>query len=535
MNSKHSKKFKLTELQDYFLAIIAGFLGSLAFAPTNQSYLIFITTGLLYHFLYDRHHQAIKAWVLLASLNFSTIWWIHVSMVDYSGVPVVVAIFVLLAFAFYLSSYHALVIYLINKIFRGQMFIKNILALPAGFVLADYAVGHVLTGFPWVYLGYSQVDTFFSNLAPVTGVHGITLAILIITGLFYHSFRSRRLWYFAASLVMLIAIFLMEHDYTKEEDPIKVAIVQGNIPQQIKWDPAKAESIFETYYSLSRDYFKGNKLIDILVWPESALPELENNIMDLIFSLDTLAHSNNFAFITGMQTCHLPAMNYYNSVLGVGVQKPGEDIIYQPFKDNRYYKRHLVPFGEKIPDFMKALRELHPFFNMPMSSFTNGPDEQSNIMAKGEKIATAICYEVAFPDEMQENIKDDTSLLLSVSNDGWFGTYDPQTEAYFVSNGPHQHAAIAKMRAMEFQKPMIRATNNGLSAVFAADGTIVKQLPFYQKGVMEATVIPRSGSTPFGIYGFNIVFSLIFGMILIAFSHLLVLMMTTSKKKKKLK
>ncbi len=451
------------------------------------------------------------------------------SMTEYSDVPMLIAIPVLVLFSIYLSCYHALVIYLANRIFCGQMFIKNILAIPAGFILADYAAGHILTGFPWVYIGYTQIDTIFRNIAPIAGVHAITLAILVTSGLVYHSFYTRKLWYTAASLMIVIVISLCEHTYTEENSKIHVTLVQGNIEQQVKWDPSKAEDIFNTYYSLSRSYFKGESTTDILIWPESALPELENNIHELLFKMDEIAHSHGFAFISGIQTYQPFTGDYYNAVLGLGLQDPQGENYYMRLAGNRYYKRHLVPVGEMVPDF---LRSFGSFFNMPMSSFSHGSDIQENIIANGTKIATAICYEVAFPDEMQQNIHDDTALILSVSNDGWFGKSNHETGDFYVSAGPYQHATIARMRTLEFQKPMLRATNNGYTAVFNADGSVQSELPFYREGVLNDTVTTRTGSTPFGTYGFTAVLSLAFGMLLIAFSHLLILMITTTRKNK---
>ncbi len=521
------------ELADYLTAVLAGLAGSFAFAPAEQSYLIFITLWVLFRLLYLPRKQARKCWVLLGSLCFFTTFWIHLSMTEYSDVPMILAVVVMILFALYLSSYHALAIFLCNRLFRGQLFIKNILAVPACFILADYAAGHILTGFPWVCLGYTQIGTVFGNLAPVTGVHGITLALLLVTGLTYHGLRVRHLWHVAAALLLVSVTTVCGGTYTQPEKPVRAVLVQGNIMQQIKWDPARAGEIFSTYYQLSRPYFLGEEKTDLLIWPESALPDMENNIGDLIAKLDLMAQRQDFSFITGLQTYQPQDQAYYNSVLSVGVQDSPEDI-YTFLSGNRYYKRHLVPFGEKVP-FQEILRRYGSFFNMPMSSFSNGPDEQENIAAKGVRIASAICYEVAFPDEMQENIHDTTTLLLTLSNDGWFGTYNPATAEYHVSAGPYQHAAIARMRAMEFQKPMIRATNNGLTAVYDADGTVLAELPFYQQGVLTVSVTPRHGSTPFGIHGYSIVFSVIFGMLLIAGSHLLILMMTTTGRRRRIR
>ncbi|MBQ8707156.1 MAG: apolipoprotein N-acyltransferase [Succinivibrionaceae bacterium] len=523
---------KLKRLKKYLLPLAAGAAGSLSFAPYSQPYAIYVSLAMFFHLLYRKKAQTSRCWALLAALCFCTVFWINLSMTAYSGVPLILAVAVLLLFSLYLTSYHALVIYLANRIFRGQLFVKNVLAIPSGFILADYAAGHALTGFPWVYLGYTQIDTPLRNLAPVTGVHGITLVMLLACALAYHGFYSRRLWYLAAATLPVMAAIFCQHTYTREAESVRITMVQGNIQQQVKWDPEKSVEIFETYYRLSQPYFRGEDRTDILVWPESAIPEIENNVFDLFYRLDNLAHSRGFSFLTGFQTCRPSDMSYFNAVVGMGVQDLEGRQSYSFMGGNRYYKRHLVPFGEKVP-FPSLLRRMGKFFNMPMSSFSNGDDLQPNITAGHARIASAICYEVAFPDEMQENIHDSTNLLLSLSNDGWFGTYDPQTGDYYVSAGPYQHAQIARMRALEFQKPMARVTNNGLSAIFDADGGTLATLPFYRQGAASARVTLRTGSTPFGTHGFAIIFSIVLGMQLIAFSHLLILMIVTERGKGK--
>ncbi len=522
---------KFTNLKEYALALGAGFVGSFAFAPHSFSYLIFLTLIVLCKFLYGKQGHARKSWVLLASLVFFSVFWIHVSMTDYSDVPMIIAILVLMVFSAYLTSYHALVIYFANRIFCGQMFIKNVLAIPSGFVIADYLAGHILTGFPWAYIGYTQTTTFLNTLAPITGVHGITLCMLLITALLFHTFYSRNLWYAVTSSIIITTVANLNFIFTAPLELKSVALVQGNIPQQIKWDPAEADNIFDVYVKLSKPYFSGEEHADIMIWPESAVPDLENYTADILNNIDRLAKKQKMAFITGIQT-YLPAKkDYFNAVIGIGMIDDEGKIAYQYQENNRYYKRHLVPFGEKVP-FEEILRKYGSFFNMPMSSFSSGNNIQENIKAFNIKIATAICYEIAYPDEMQTNIQDDTSIILTVSNDGWFGTYDIKTKQYNVSEGPFQHAEIARMRALEFQKPVLRATNNGVTSIISYDGKI-KSLPLYQEGVLTGTIEPRIGSTPFGTYGFTIVFSIIWAMLLVAFSSLLVLMITTKRKNKK--
>lgn len=521
---------KLANYKNIFIAIIGGSLGTLAFAPYNYSYAILITLFTLNYFWYQKDSHSRYTFLTLVSLIFPTIFWIHTSMTEYSDVPMIVAIIALLIFSAYLSIYHSFLIYLANKIFRGQIFLKNVLVIPSLWILADFLVGYMFTGFPWVYLGYTQTDTYLNALAPIGGVYLITLVLLLATSLLCYAFITRKILSIAlAFIIILCPIFIKDLSYTRPLNEMKVALVQGSIAQEIKWDPKKANDIFETYYDQSRDYFLGTKEVDLLVWPESAMPELENHIVSLLLALDQKALQHRFAFVTGIQTYKLENKNYYNAVLGLGLKDLKGEQVYTPYIGNRYYKRHLVPIGEKVP-FEELLRKYGSFFNMPMSSFSRGDQKQENIIAHGIKLATAICYEIAYPNDLIVNLHENTSAILTVSNDGWFGlSPSANNKTYWLSRGPMQHANIAKMRALEFQKPVIRATNTGLSAIYDHRGKMILSLPFYEISTKEAKVTPRVGLTPFNEFGSVIILSIVSFLLSIAFVTLLMTIMTKDR------
>lgn len=517
-------------LKNILIAVCGGVLGTFAFAPYNFSFSILITVFTLNYFWYQKKYQARYTFLTLVSLIYPTVFWLNTSMTEYSDVPMAVAAIAILLLSAYLSLYHTVLIYIANKMFRGQIFIKNVLLIPALWIIADYLAGNMFTGFPWVYIGYTQTDTFMNALAPIGGVYLITMVILVSVALFWYALTTKRIISYTFSvLVFVLPLFLGNLQFTESLEPISVAMVQGNISQEIKWDPSKAQDIFTTYYDESKPYFSGEKKIDLLIWPESAVPDLENFVEFLLVSLDDRALKNKFAFVTGIQTYSVNTKNYYNAVIGLGLKDPEGMQVYQPFENNRYYKRHLVPIGEKVP-FEELLREYGSFFNMPMSSFTPGDTIQPNIIAAGHKIATAICYEIAYPNEMLDNIHDDTSILLTVSNDGWFGVPPKGTSSYRLSRGPLQHANIARMRALEFQKPVIRATNTGLSAVYDHGANEIMRLPFYQVSSGEVHLTPMVGSTPFGKYGLLIIFSIVSLMLSVSFLYLLMSIMTKERK-----
>ena len=517
----------LASVKNTMIAVTGGISGTFAFAPYNYSFCILITVFTLNYFWFQNKNHTRYTFLTLVSLIYPTVFWLHTSMTEYSDVPMAVAAFAILLLSAYLSLYHTVLVYLANKIFRGQIFIKNILVIPSFWIIADYLVGNMFTGFPWVYIGYSQTDTFLASLAPIGGVYLITLVIMLSAALFCYTIASRKLITLAASIFVLIfPLFIKDLEFTRPLKDINVAIVQGNIAQEIKWDPSKSEEIFTTFFDESKPYFFGQKKIDLLVWPESAIPELENYVVALLSALDEKARAHKFSFVTGVQTYDTATQNYYNAVIGLGMKDPEGNLIYTPYTGNRYYKRHLVPIGEKVP-FEELLRKYGSFFNMPMSSFANGSDVQKNIVSGGLNIATAICYEIAYPHEMLTNMNEDTSLILTVSNDGWFGTPPRKgSTEYWLSRGPLQHANIARMRTLEFQKPVIRATNTGLSAIYSKDGTELLSLPFYQIATEEARVTPYKGLTPFNEYGLLIIFSIVSIMLSVSFIYLLMSIMS---------
>ena len=207
-------------------------------------------------------------------------------------------------------------------------------------------------------------------------------------------------------------------------------------------------------------------------------------------SLDKAMKVNDTGLLAGIIHYDLKQQRFFNTVLGMGVQDAeGKESYYYEHK-NRYYKYHLLPIGEFVP-FEDLLRPIAPFFNLPMSSFSRGDEVQPNLIAKGLKFAAAICYEIIFPDEVRRNVQPDTDFLLTVSNDAWFGT----------SIGPWQHMEIARMRALELARPLLRDTNTGITIVTEIDGSIIAQIPQFEAGVLRAEVRPAHGQTPYLRFG----------------------------------
>jgi apolipoprotein N-acyltransferase len=265
-------------------------------------------------------------------------------------------------------------------------------------------------------------------------------------------------------------------------------MVQGNIKQAMKWSPELTWPTMLTYLDLTRKNYPA----DIIIWPESAITAIEPSAQaqDFLKIAQNSALLNNSAIISGIIDYNINSRNYYNNLIVLGKELPNDSQgSYQYNNQNRYAKHHLLPIGEFVP-FADWLRPLAAIFNLPMSSFSRGEYVQKNLVANGYHLLPLICFEVAFAEQLSANFSNQTDLLLTVSNDAWFGD----------SHGPHQHLEIVRMRALEFGRPFMRATNNGITAVIDHQGHILKQIPQFEQAVLSSQVALVTGLTPYARY-----------------------------------
>ena len=369
-----------------------------------------------------------------------------------------------------------------------RRFFKNAFLLgflPAALVLADYIIGVLFTGFPWMYVGYTTVDSPFASFAPLVGVRGISLLFFICAGAIALAIERRYVYLPVAGFIFFVSIIIMGIKYVTTMEPIKVAGIQGNIEQSIKWDPNHTIPSIKKYMNLTSPELGKN---DVVIWPESAMPVYVQQIVPLLDDLNFLANEQETALLMGIQRV-TPDKLSYNSMYVFGQSK-------NLFDAQIYDKRQLVPFGEVVP-FENITRQLGSIFNFPMSSFSPGAldQEQIHIEKFDLKFIPALCYESIFPELMLSMYSDETNGIIMISNDSWYGD----------TRGPIEHLAIARMRSMEMQKPMIRVTNSGITAYIDELGAIVERLPSDEEGVLHMQYVPTSGTTPYakgGIYIF---------------------------------
>jgi len=369
-----------------------------------------------------------------------------------------------------------------------------LIGFPISWVLLEWVRSWIFTGFPWLYLGYTQTDTILGNYAPILSVYGVSLAILLCSGsliaLIYGKEPEKRILSGTLLVVVIGASgFLEKHkDWTYREGPVNtVSLIQGNVDPLHKFSPADIAATEQIYNSLTQNQW----WTDFIIWPESAIPTPLPDAQNYINELDKTAKAHDSTLIVGLQVI---ASNhiFYNSMLAFG--KEGKGI---------YSKRHLVPFGEFLP-FDTLLRGLINFFNLPMSDFTSGPDEQPLLTAGFLRIEPLICYEIAFPELVRSSLRD-AHVLVNISEDGWFGS----------SWGPHQHLQIARMRAKETGRQILRATTSGISAIIDEHGKIVVQSPQFQAMALSGEFQGMAGDTPwvkYGLWPLLIVMFLAFGV-----------------------
>ncbi|QLE86458.1 apolipoprotein N-acyltransferase [Shewanella sp. Scap07] len=468
----------------YLIAYLVGASTALSFAPYGYwpIYVIALAVG-LWQSQTLTPKQAFKYWLSFGFGCFSVgISWVHVSMADYGGMPLIASIALMALLALYLALYPAIAGYLSQKYALNVVW-RNLLLFPAWWVVLEWARGWVLTGFPWLWAGYSQTHGPLAPLASVIGALGLTYLIALLAGtlaLTLHK-QFKPLIAITAMLALSTYAVVQTDPLSRNGDSVNVALVQGNIAQSMKWEPDALWPTMVKYMDLSRQSLAET---DIFIWPEAAIPAPEYLVKDFLDNANKVANLNDSAIITGIIGYRND--DFYNSliVLGNYDEKQQVDASYVGDGSNEFRKHHLLPIGEFVP-LEDLLRPLAPFFNLPMSSFARGDYLQPNLSALGYQLTPAICFEIAFSEQVRANITEQTDLLLTVSNDAWFGS----------SNGPLQHMEMAQMRAIEFGRPLLRGTNNGVTAVANEYGEITHQLPQFETGVLTANVPLVSGTT----------------------------------------
>lgn len=461
-------------------ALVAGALLSFAFAPYSVWPLALLLPALMMFLWQDTSaRQATLLGFVFGVGHFGAgTWWLYISVHDYGPAPIWLTLLVLLSLILLMSCWYALLGFVVARFLPASGALRLLVGMPALWLLVEWARGWVISGFPWLSLGYSLDATPLAPIAPVLGVYGLSAVLLLGSGALVALLRGSTALRIASLVVLVlpwpVALLLHRvHWTTPAGAPLTVAVLQGAVSQDIKWLQENHEPIRNLYRGLNSQAL-GAKLI---VWPESALTDLANSVPDYLSDRYFEARNRGSDLVLGLVRADERGEKYYNSVLVLG-------------EDPRWYdKRHLVPFAEyfPVPSFVRSWLRL---MSLPYDNFTAGTDNQGAYSVGGTSIALTICYEDAF-GSAQLAALDQARVLVNVTNDGWFGH----------SAARYQHFQISRMRALEVGRPLLRAANDGVSALVDADGTIIAQAPEYRPAVLSGTVQPRSGLTPYARLG----------------------------------
>ncbi len=410
----------------------------------------------------------------------SGVSWVYVSIHVYGYASVALASFLTILFCAGLALLQALLAWCYVRFVRplpGGMLV----GFPALWVLFEWLRSWLLTGFPWLYLGYAHIDTWIAGWAPVIGVYGLSFICALSGSCLFLTWRSRKAGAALLTYAVLMSLLWVGGSQLKpiewvapaQRESLSVAIYQPNIPQENKWDRAWYKPILQKYQDSTEPLYG----VDILVWPESAIPNYYQRAGEFLDPIAERAAAAETSLISGIPYISSDSKSSHNSIIALG---NGEGV---------YHKQRLVPFGEYVP-LEDLLRGLIAFFDLPMSSFSPGPGGQEALRAGGYRVAPFICYEVVYPDLVAQSANN-ADLLITISNDSWFGN----------SIGPLQHLQMAQMRALENGRYMIRATNNGVSAIINHRGQIIAETPQFVSATLRGEVELMLGGTAVSRFG----------------------------------
>ena len=468
---------------NYSLALIvcfiAGLIAVFAFEPFAQAWLIFPALAVLFYY-WSQSSSPKQAFILGLVFGYGLfglgVSWVYVSLSTYGGMPLWMGGIAVFGFVGLLAIFIGLAGYVLVKLSPAKGFERLILLAPI-WVIFEWLKGWVLTGFPWLEIGYTQTTTWLFALAPIGGVYLISFIIVILSCLLSAIVLKPRFWLYPASFIGLIILLipLTKLDWSDDTGaPINVGLVQTNIPIESKWQAGQRDEIITRFRTMSEQMHASSN-IDLFIWPETALPLLlQQTDTDFWNSITP----SGTALLTGLMDN--PSNNeFYNSAV---LSCAGQQQIYR--------KRHLVPFGEYLP--LRFLFDwVLDYLQLPMSDLSAWSGKQSlQCPDKNINLGLSICYEDAFSAEWRRHIGD-ASLLVNISEDAWFGD----------SFAPHQRLQMAQMRAREFSRPLVRSANTGPSVVIDQLGKVQASTEQFVVQSLSYSVQPQTGETWYKRFG----------------------------------
>jgi len=468
------------------IALLAGAVFLFALAPYGIWPIALISPGILYALLMPA--MSGKRAFLIGQAYGTGLWcvgafWLYNSIHTYGAIPVWLALTMIAVMGLGMGLFHGFLALVFNR-----MVGKQPLSFAALWILQEWMKTWLLTGFPWLFVGYAFTEqAWLSSLAPVAGVFAISFVAVLLAASIVELLR-RRGGYMVIPIALLVistALWLINPQWTKPKGTpdLSVSLIQGNIPQDLKWLSEYQVETLNIYATLTSTEWGR----DLVLWPESSIPMSQLAAVDFIHEMVKVANETDTTWVTGIPYVDETAFDastdkyapFYNSVIALGADAEG-----------LYKKQRLVPFGEYIP--FQGLLDILPDLagSKDIMSYSRGSEDQSPLHVKGHNLGVAICYEVAYPDTTRKNAAG-TDFLLTISNDAWFGK----------SAGPLQHLQMVQMRALENGRWFMRATNTGVTAIIDHKGRIVERAPQFERTVLRGNVQARVGNTPYMSFG----------------------------------
>ncbi|QPK65459.1 apolipoprotein N-acyltransferase [Methylomonas sp. LL1] len=468
------------------VAPLFGVMLTLAFAPYDYGYAALVALVFFYSACLNRpvKRAALIGYLFGLGLFGSGIWWVYISIHDFGGADPVSSGFLTLLLVALWALFPALTAALSAKVFgmAGAWF--RVLALALLWVAVEYFRGYwLLNGFPWLQIAYSQLDTPLAGYAAVSGVYGVGFLLSASAAALVEIGRGKLPpWpgLIFPGLIWGCGWILMGVQWTQAVgEPINITLVQGNIQQNLKWLPNQKLNTLTLYQQLTNRHWDS----DVIIWPETSIPVFWSEVKD--FYLEPLAATAREKGVDLVVSLPVEGSGgeYYNSVMTLGRTQA------------LYHKNHLLPFGEYLP-----LQPLSGWvldrLQIPLGNFAAGGDRQPLLQAGGHAFVTTICYEDAFGELVIRQVEK-AAYLVNVTNDAWFGD----------TSQPHQHMQMARMRALETGRYLLRATNTGLTGFVLPNGKIAKQAPLYTTTTVTDSIIPMAGMTPYAQLGDQLLFA----------------------------
>jgi len=465
-------------LWDVF-SLLAGIIYTLAFAPFDLSYAVFPALAYLFWRALPQppKRAALRGYLFGLGQFGLGVSWVYVSVHDYGGGGLIGSLLMAGLFVGFWALFPALAVYLATKLpYRRS---SRLILFPLLWVLVDYLRGRiVLEGFPWLQIAYSQLDTPLAGYIPLIGGYGTgllaALSATLLIGLLFQPKSSRWLLLSIAGL-WIAGYALRTVGWTQPIGaPIRTTLIQGNVAQDKKWLPETRISTILQYIELTEAHWDSK----VIVWPESSVPAYLSDVyQSFLMPLSLAAKTHQTDLVVSVPSYGNAEGEKFNSVITLG----GEAGMYR--------KIHLLPFGEYMP-WQPVSGWILAHFNLRLSSFTPGRPDQPLLIAGGHRFITSICYEDAFAENALRGLPE-AAYLVNATNDGWFGN----------SIEPHQHLQIARMRALETGRYLLRSTNTGVTAIISPEGRVIAQAPLFTTTTLTGVIQPMTGLTPYARIG----------------------------------